>query len=435
MTRECGTLYPPSRWSSHRDAQGRFMRLLFATHSLADLAGAPLHAFELCRGFRRAGHDVSVVALDLGTLSDALKEEGFTVLSLHDYRALRKETFDLIYLHHATCEVLLGLMFGGRIPIVRGYLGNRSSIGYPINGGFSDAALYLSEEIRETMIAKSAHDRTLPYRISRNVYEDSEFPLQAALRGPPEGTPNFAVVTNHFDTDLAQVLQEGQKDGLCRFTHFGHPGNSTTITADLLASFDAVISIYRTVLPAAALGLPVYVCDTGGSDGWLVRENYEKLRDHTFSGRVLGIRDQDTIRGHLLDKGRWPTVEDLTWVSERTEEDHALARRVGELEAFFAEVVGRAPEPVNPPDGYGAVFNYIGQRGEGERREPGRRNRRREAVDKLKAAEAELKARDSRIRELEDRLGERETHHTSTSAGSGLSKAVARLRNRLPGGG
>ena len=411
------------------------MRLLFATHSLADLAGAPLHAFELCRGFRRKGHEVSVFALDLGTLSDALKEEGFTVLSLHDYRSLRKESFDLVYLHHATCEVLLGLMFGGKIPIVRGYLGNRSSIGYPINGNFRDAALYLSEEIRETMIVKSEHDRTIPHRISRNVYEEDEFPLQSALKGPPEGTPNFAVVTNHFDADLAQVLEEGRREGLCRFTHFGHPGNSTTITAGLLASFDAVISIYRTVLPAAALGLPVYVCDTGGSDGWLVRDNYQRLRDHTFSGRVLGIKDQGTIRGHLLDKDQWPTVEDLAWVSERIEEDHALTNRVRELETFFAEVVERAPEPVSPPDGYGAVFNYISQKGDGEQREPGRRNRRREAISKLKEAEVELEVQRARIRELEGRLQRQESQRSPDSTKGGLSEAVARFRSRFPGRG
>lgn len=409
------------------------MRLLFATHSLGDLAGAPLHAFELCRGFRRAGHDVSVFALDLGTLSEALEGQGFTVLSLHDYRSLRKESFDLVYLHHATCEVLLGLMFGGRVPIVRGYLGNRSSIGYPINGNFSDAALYLSEEIRETMIGKSAHDRILPYKISRNVYEDGEFPLQSALKATPEGPPNFAVVTNHFDADLAQVLQEGERDGLCRFTHFGYPGNSTTITADLLASFDAVISIYRTVLPAGALGLPVYVCDTGGSDGWLVRDNYQELRDHTFSGRVLGIRDQDTIRGHLLDKSRWPTVEDLAWVGEQMEGDHALTNRVGELETFFAEVIESAPDPIMPPDGYGAVFNYIGQRGEGEPREPGRRNRRREAIDKLKVTEAELEAQRSRIRELEDKLQRQGARSGHGPGIDGLSKAAVYLRNRFLG--
>lgn len=376
---------------------------------------------------------MSVFALELGTLSEALKEEGFVVLSLHDHKSLRKEFFDLVYLHHATCEVLLGLMFGGEIPIVRGYLGNRSRIGYPINGNFRDATLYLSEEIRETMIGKSDHDRRIPYKISRNVYEDGEFPLQYALKGAPEGTPNFAVVTNHFDADLAQVLDEEVKKGLCRFTHFGHPGNSTPITADLLAPFDAVITIYRTVLPAAALGLPVYVCDTGGSDGWLVKDNYQNLRDHTFSGRVLAIKNQATIREHLLDERQWPTVEDVRWVSEQIEKDHALTHRVREMEAFFAEVIEQTPRGRNPPDGYGAVFNYIGQRGEGERSEPGQRHRRQEAINKLKEAEAELKAQATRIRELEEELqvrgprGEREM--------GGLSKAAVRLRNRFLGKG
>jgi hypothetical protein len=41
-------------------------------------------------------------------------------------RSLSKEPFDLEYLQHATGEVLSDLMFAGRVPFVRGYLGNLS---------------------------------------------------------------------------------------------------------------------------------------------------------------------------------------------------------------------------------------------------------------------------------------------------------------------
>ena len=124
------------------------MKLLIATHTLAGLAGAPLHTVDLCRGFRRAGHDVAVFALQLGDLSDALKEEGFVCCSLADHRLLSRESFDLVYLHHATTELLLGAMFGGKVPIVRGYLGKRSKIEGPITGNHLSGALYLSEGVR-----------------------------------------------------------------------------------------------------------------------------------------------------------------------------------------------------------------------------------------------------------------------------------------------
>ena len=52
-----------------------------------------------------------------------IESEGLPVYSLQNYRRLDGESFDLVYLYHATCETLLGLMFAGRVPIVRGYIG------------------------------------------------------------------------------------------------------------------------------------------------------------------------------------------------------------------------------------------------------------------------------------------------------------------------
>jgi hypothetical protein len=99
------------------------MKLLIANNHLEYRAGSELHTVDLCRGFRRAGHQVAVFTLKPGMVSDTLREESFPVFSLPDLRSLSGEEFDLIYLHHATCEVILGLVFAGKVPIVRGYLG------------------------------------------------------------------------------------------------------------------------------------------------------------------------------------------------------------------------------------------------------------------------------------------------------------------------
>jgi hypothetical protein len=139
---------------------------------------------DLCRGFKRACHDVSVFTLHEGTVSATLQGEGFPVYSLQDYRRLGGESFDLIYLYHATCEVLLGLMFAERVPIVRGYIGRGSTLANPVNGGFASAATYISEGVRELMVGHDPHNARIPALIARNVYDDQEVARGAlALQG------------------------------------------------------------------------------------------------------------------------------------------------------------------------------------------------------------------------------------------------------------
>ena len=382
------------------------MKLLIATHSLAGLAGAPLHTFDLCRGFRRAGHDVSTFAFYTGIVADELKEEGFPLFSLQNYSTLdkEKESFDLVYLHHATCEALLGLMFAGLVPIVRGYIGIYSRNGSPVNGNFSSAATLLSEEARDTFFSIGHHDTSLRTMIARNVYDDQQLDPGAASRRNTFDKPNFVIVSNHVPLELASLLETAMKKGLCRFTHFGHPNNSTPITPGLLAPFDAVITIGRTVLLAVAMGKPVYLCDIRGADGWLVRSNYHGSQRHNFSGRFLANKDWGLIQRQLLDASQWPSDEDVTWLSEQVERDHALSRRVTELEEFFADIIEKAPPPVPVPDGYRPVFNLINEKEQGEKSVPGQRSRRRELAETLKAAEGKLERKSERVRQLERRL-------------------------------
>ncbi len=407
------------------------MKLLIATHSLAGLAGAPLHTLDMCRGFRRAEHDVSAFTFYPGVVSDTLEEEGFRVFSLRNYRSLGDEPFDLIYVYHATSEALLGLMFARRVPIIRGYIGKGSTLANPVNGQFSSGATYISEGVRETMNGMYVRNAGIPSLIARNVYDDQQAVRGSALGKPPADAPNLALVSNHAPPELAGLLETAAKKGLCRFTHFGHPHNSTPITPESLAPFDAVITIGRTVLLAAAIGKPVYLCDIHGVEGWLSRESYVESRRHSFSGRLHAIDDWGLVRRQLLDVSQWPSGEDVTWLGEQVERDHALSKRVTELEGFFTDIIEKAPPPVPVPDGYRAVFNLINEKEQDSGIEPGRRRRRQEAINKLKVAEAELEAKDARIRELEDQLRERETQKTRGSKMDGLSKAAVYFRNRL----
>jgi hypothetical protein len=217
--------------------------------------------------------------------------------------------------------------------------------------------------------------------------------------------PNLAVVSNHLIAGLAERLGAASERGLCRFTHFGYPDSSVPITPELLTKFNAVITVGRTVLPAAALGKPVYLCDIHGTEGWLGPDNYAESQLHSFSGRLQTIEDWDLVEQQLLDTTRWPAAHDLRSLCELVERDHALSRRVEQLEAFFVAVIDDAPPPVQPVDGNMPLFNDILKREQGaETRIPGNRHRRRELARAREAAEREAEAKDQEIRQLKRRL-------------------------------
>jgi hypothetical protein len=169
--------------------------------------------------------------------------------------------------------------------------------------------------------------------------------------------------------------------------------------------FDAVITVGRTVLPAAALGKPVYLCDIHGVEGWLGWDNYAESQLHSFSGRLQAIHDWDLVEQQLLDTSEWPAPGELRSLGELVERDHALSRRVEQLEAFFATVIDDAPPPVRLLDGYMALFNDILKREQGATTSiPGDWYRRRELAEARKAAEQKAEVKDQEIRQLKRRL-------------------------------
>jgi archaellum component FlaC len=326
------------------------MKLLFANHHMRTLAGSELHTADLCRGFRRAGHEVALFTLVPGAISEALSGEGFRIYFPADLRAASAEDFDLVYLHHSTCEALLGPIFAGKAPVVRAHLGYVPELERPLSYGCPSGRVFGSEGVMEVL----GSPERVPTIVARNVYDDALVPV-GHDEGPPGGPPYLAVVTNHLDTGLETVLREAKEEGLLSYDLFGVEGRSVPVDAELLARFDAVVTIGRTVILAAAVGKPVYVADIHGSDGWLHPGNYGSSQRHNFSGRARGLKDRRTTREELLDRKLWPGTQELTRLRGLVAEDHALSRRVEELERFFGLVMG-----AHQADGAAATDGRLG---------------------------------------------------------------------------
>ena len=150
---------------------------------------------------------------------------------------------------------------------------------YQFEEKVSSLSLFVSQE------TKDALDR---------FYESPEFPTAlfpnptgseyCSVGRPGETLKRIAVVTNHLPEDLAQAADMLRQQGL-EVVHIGFGGTEKVIGPDDIASYDAVISIGKTVQYCLLAGTPIFVYDYFGGFGYLSDENFSAAESRNFSGR------------------------------------------------------------------------------------------------------------------------------------------------------
>ncbi len=99
-----------------------------------------------------------------------------------------------------------------------------------------------------------------------------------------QNVKRLLVVSNHVPQELSEAIKIMESYYNIEIVIAGGE-NPKTISVEYLQSFDAVITIGKTVLYALASNVPVYIYDSFGGDGWLTKDNFEQNMRHNFSGR------------------------------------------------------------------------------------------------------------------------------------------------------
>ncbi|WP_251900675.1 hypothetical protein [Lactococcus lactis] len=96
------------------------------------------------------------------------------------------------------------------------------------------------------------------------------------------------MVSNHSNSELQDAKELLEKKGI-EVVQFGQSHEKyQLIEPELLADFDAVITIGKTVQYCLVQGIPVYVYAHFSGDGYLTPENFDENRQNNFSGRKRG---------------------------------------------------------------------------------------------------------------------------------------------------
>lgn len=250
-------------------------------------SGSEILVLELCESLRRRGAEVVVYANHWGqTLWDRFREIGAETTD--DPSAIRLFDFDFVWIQHHT-GALFDLTIDERsCPSTKVVFAHLSpyepleSPGFVLESTIADLSLCNSEETRDTLLdSRLERDdtRLFPNPAPDAFFEHARTEWASRLR-------NVVVVSNHRPDELAAALTILRTEHGVTSDVFGVDGGIfERITPEILARYDAIITIGKTVQYGLASRIPVFCYDRFGGPGYLSDESFDCARRFNFSGR------------------------------------------------------------------------------------------------------------------------------------------------------
>ena len=137
-----------------------------------------------------------------------------------------------------------------------------------------------------------------------------------------------------------------EAEGAVAADYFGIERQSVVVDGNLLTQYGLIISIGRTVLLAAACGVPCIVADVHGSDGLLTADSLDFVKRSNFSGRFAR---QAITKAHLRQEIEKLRTHDRELLRKRVSAEFSLNARADWLLARYQKLLaGRANASPNP---------------------------------------------------------------------------------------
>jgi hypothetical protein len=309
------------------------MRVLITTNHLRNFAGSEMVTLELIEHFLARDWIVDVYTHDLGEpmLGEIQKVPSWGRLTLHVANLDEEfaDEYDLIWVQHSILPpgLLRRLAEGGvDAPIVWHHLSSFMDVEMPRHSALENQLAAVSMGMSPTTVESLLEFGVSPEKTL--VFDNPAPDAFADHAGEPvTALGRLLVVSNHAPTEVREATSVLEAAGV-EVSYLGVDDRPVRITPAVLAGFDAVLTIGKTVQYALSMGIPVYVYDHFGGPGWLTAENIAPVAHDNFSGR----RDRrqitaDEIASEILEgfaRGREFATANRTEHAERWR----LSRRI-----------------------------------------------------------------------------------------------------------
>ncbi len=266
-------------------------RLLITTNHLRDFAGSEIVTLELVELFLSKEWFVDVYTHDLGSpVLDELEKIpswGRLRILVAALDELFDEHYDLIWIQHSIVpEGLIRRLQADGLdaPMIWHHMSSFLDVELPRHAQIENSLARLSMGMSVPTVERLEQFGIDPDHI---VLFDNPAPDSFGDfddREPSSDLRSVLVVSNHPPEELREAGRLLEKQGI-RVEVLGNSDTRARVTADLLAPYDAVVTIGKTVPYGLSMGIPCYVYDHFGGPGWLSEQNYEASASDAFSGR------------------------------------------------------------------------------------------------------------------------------------------------------
>lgn len=275
-------------------------RALIATHNLIEYAGSEILTLELALELREMGWDVIVAAIITGApIQLEFQRQDIPIIELlSDHFPLKAVIFDFVWIQHT--PVFYELFLAHKIQAQKTVFCSLSHFEpletIPACRTNIDILLAHSEENKSHIIQEN---QISPEAIA--VFPIA-VPTQYCVRHktPTTSVPKrIALISNHLPPELLEAKSILEQRQLI-VEHIGLGGTPLLIHADILLTYDAVVSIGKTIPYCLSLQVPVYCYDRFGGPGWLSQSSLSVAAYHNFSGRGFSPKTADKICQEIL---------------------------------------------------------------------------------------------------------------------------------------
>ncbi len=267
--------------------------ILITNMFFRDYSGSELSVLDIAREFTAQGYKVDIAAFEFNMplKQDIARDDAISIIDLTSKIAL--DRYDIIWAQHwpaLTQAIKLGarskkIIFCSLSPYesVERLPSYRDRLSICLANSYETQQARNSTPDRSKVFLNSVKDSFFNYKIKK-----------------PSKLKKIAFIGNTRFTNQDEFTDFFTQKNIA-VTCFGmYHENFVHVTPEVLAEFDLVVTIGRTVQYCLSLGLPVYCYGRFGGDGYISQDRFELNEDFNFSGRVKTI-DYDNLEPNLVD--------------------------------------------------------------------------------------------------------------------------------------
>ncbi|MBQ8473058.1 MAG: hypothetical protein IJ501_06105 [Bacilli bacterium] len=301
-------------------------KILLTNFNMVNYSGSELDTLEIAKYFLEKGYLVDIFTLKKGNPLINLINKDIKVITPNEINLLSK-SYDLIWAHHY--PLLDYILFA--LKIKSNYIFYISLSAFdpyesiPIYHNSLSLIGAITNEVKNKLIEEGVDEENIflfPNYATKEYFDYQEKPSSEIKR--------ICIVSNHVPLELQELKGLGKKEGI-EVDIFGLQFVEKLIDMNILASYDIIISIGKTIYSSLAMGKPSYVYDLFGGYGYITKENIEKAFNYNFSGRGFGkkLTAQEILND--LKENYINSLKDLKYLKEYARTNFNFSNNMQEI--------------------------------------------------------------------------------------------------------